>query len=236
MDGKCNMAFKVNYCNGRTDPDDKRHFGFRGLCSPGVIEYNIKKRNAHWCSNPACGCRQFFDGVISYEELQELAGSEDGMCMESRLLRTWTAYAEYSHAGETWEARTIRNTEVGSLAVLTTVRPQMDERNRKIFAAFLIDDVFEGDEEYCGEVTAHPTYRIELTLGEANTLNFWDFYENENTTEARWGHGVFRYLYDSCAARILKEIAAVKKGTSEEALAAEMYRYYCKMHPHVSSK
>lgn len=230
---KTNIAFKLNYCNGQL-AQDKLHFGFRAICTPGVIEYNITKKKADWCSHPLCPCAQFYSGQISYQELERIAREDNGVCMESRLLSEWTAYAEYSHDREDIEKfipRPVRSTRPGSLAVLTTVKPNMDEANRKIFAVFLIDEVFEGDEIECGYVTAHPQYRLELSLKDANELSFWDFYKNQNSDKPKWGQGVFRYLFDSQAEKILQKICSIKSGTPDGILAEEMLQQFRRTHP-----
>lgn len=225
---KTNIAFKLNYCNGQL-AQDKLHFGFRTVCTEGVIEYNIVQKRADWCSHPLCPCAQFYDNQMSYQELLEIARKENGVCMESRLLSEWIAYAEYSHDRNDigrFIPRPIRSTRPGSLAVLTTVKPNMNEANRKIFAVFLIDEVFEGDDTNCGYVAAHPRYRMELSLKDANGLNFWNFYQNENSSKPKWSQGVFRYLYDCQAEKILETICAIKAGTNDGALAREMLQRF----------
>lgn len=221
---KTNIAFKLNYCNGQMN-GDKLHFGFRNVCTEAVIRYNIerKKNGQIWCSYQDSPCRQYYDQRISYDELLRQSREEGGVCMESRLLSQWTAQAEYDF--RTGRPRTIRGTRPGSLAVLTTVKPNMDEANRKIFAVFLIDEVFEGDAAYCGYVTAHPKYRMEFSLKDANELNFWNFYQNEDST-IKWSQGVFRYLYDGQAEAILEKICSIKSGTGSGALASEMLRQF----------
>lgn len=227
---KSNLAFKFNYCNGRIDPDDKRTFGFSGVCSKDFISYNIEKRKADWCSNPLCPCMRFYKKEISYDELCDI-WRQDGICTESKLLSDWTASAEYSY-DKFYNAtpRPIRNAEEGSLCILTAVRPRMNEQDRKIFGAFLIGDVFQGDDEYCGFVSAHEKYHLEFTLREANDLIFWDFYQNENTSDKRWGQGVFRYMNNDQAAAVLQRICQVKSGAKDELLAKEMLEKYLRTH------
>ena len=45
----------------------------------------------------------------------------------------------------------------------------------------------------------------------------------------RWGSGLFRYLDNTESAQILRDIAAVKKGTVDEELADELLQYFCKV-------
>lgn len=217
-ENKCNLAFKINYCNGREDALDVKHVGFRGVCTPGVIEENITSLKRDWCSQPECSCRQFLDGKIKYPELQS-RWDQDPICMESYLLIDWVAYAGSDRKnGRT--ARKILYGEPGKLAVLTTQFPS-DPKNRKVFAVFIIDEIFSGDDDNCGWVGAHPDYRLELLSDEAIKINFNDYYKNE------WYSSLFRYMYDDSCAELLYKIMQIKKGTPDFELAKEMYHYYC---------
>lgn len=216
------IAFKFNYCNGR---EDVKGFGFKGVCSESFIRSNIEVRKASWCSHWECPCRKWYDGKITYEELNEI-WEADGICNESSLLTEWRAYAEYDNGS--WRARPIRRAEIGDLCILTAVRPNMKEKDRKIFGVFLIDEVYEGDNENCGYVQAHSKYRVELNIAETNKYEFWDYYKNENKSkETRWGQGVFRYLTDEMGAQILKSLVEIKKGTKDGELVKEMFKEYC---------
>jgi len=107
------------------------------------------------------------------------------------------------------------------------VTPNSFEYERRIFALFLIDEYFEGDDTYEGYVASTGKYRLHFTRRETNDLRFWDFYENTNSTDKRWGSGLFRYLSDEQCARILYKAMLLKQGTEDETLAEEMYRHYC---------
>lgn len=222
MNNKGNMAFKFNFCNGRNQKTD---FGFKRLCTEEYIKYNIEKRKADWCSHPECYCRRWYNGQISYEELETIWG-QDGICAESRLLNGWVASAEYNT--DDWTGRTIKNVEYGGLCILTAVKPNMDEKSRKIFGLFIIDEIYEGSKAECGHVKAHIDHRVELSVAETNNFNFWDFYKNENSPNCKWGQGAFRYLYDEQAAQVLKKLAEIKKGTIDEDRVDSMFKQFCK--------
>ncbi|HYF81910.1 MAG TPA: hypothetical protein VEB00_02620 [Clostridia bacterium] len=230
---KTNVAFKCNFCNGgRTNTN----YGFNGVCSKDVIEYNIRKAKYDWCSQPQCDCNRYYKKKISYEELQEIYKKEGSVCYESSMLNDWKALAGYNNNGiRAGEARTIKNAEIGSLAVLTLVTPNDSEYNRRIFALFLIDDYYEGgvdtySNESEGYVACNSKYKLNFTRSETNELMFWDYYSNENTPECRWSSGLFRYFEDEQAAQILKQAALIKTGTGEESLARDFLEYYCKTH------
>jgi hypothetical protein len=231
--GKTNLAFKCNFCNGGKT---NTNYGFNGVCSKDVIEYNIKKAKYDWCSQPRCACNLFYRKKITYEDLQEFYRREGYVCYESAMLNQWKALAGYNNNGiRAGEARTIRNSEIGSLAILTLVTPNDVEENRRIFALFLIDDYYVGGidgygNEGEGFVACTSRYKLNFTRRETNELMFWNYYSNENTSECRWGSGLFRYFTHEQAAQILKQAEFVKTGTNEEKLANEFLEYYCKIH------
>lgn len=218
------IAFKFNYCNGR---ENIKGFGFKGLCSQEFIKMNIEKKKASWCSHYECSCTEWYKGKVTYEELEEIY-EKSGICNESRLLIDWTAYAEYDNKNGSWRARAIRQAEIGDLCLLTAIRPNMKEKDRKIFGVFLIGDVYEGDDENCGYVEADSKYRVELNIAETNNYEFWDYYKNTNRPkETRWGQGAFRYITNEEGAQILKKLVEIKRGTKEIELVEEMLIKYC---------
>ena len=99
---------------------------------------------------------------------------------------------------------------------------------RNIFGVFIVVRTDEGDDLTEGKVFAHEKYRIALSDEETEKMCFWNYYKN-NSEKApyQWGTGLFRYLKDSAAVHILRDIANLKKGTSDEALANEMLEYFC---------
>lgn len=225
---KSNLAFKCTYNNGGKS---KTSYGYKGVCTDGIIDYNIKKAKAEWCSNKDCKCRQYYDKKIKRTELDAFYKKNGSVCYESQMFTQWIAEAGIDHNGQrSGTPRRIVNSEEGSLAVLTTLSPNMPEEDRRIFALFIIDDYFEGDEENEGYVASESKYKIELTPGETNDLKFWDFYRNENSEECRWGSGLFRYLKDEQAAQILKKLTEIKSDTNEEELAKEILKKFCKLH------
>lgn len=146
------------------------------------------------------------------------------------MMTDWIAEAGVNQNGiKAGEPRTIKNAERGSLAVLTTVLPDMPEEDRRIFAIFRIGRIHKGDDETAGYVVADSKYRISLTPKETNDLKFWDYYRNESKpNQCQWGSGLFRYLYDNQVAQILKQLSHIKHNTKEKALALDFFEFYCK--------
>ena len=219
-----NIAFKCNYCDGGRNKD---RIGFRGACSLKLIRNNIFKENRKWCRQNECPCFLFYKGEMTRKELDEACEDGGYVCYESQLLREWTAYAGY-HGGE---PQPIKTDVSNNLCVLTTREPGVHEKDRFIFAVFLVEEYFRGTDYAEGYVSAHPKYRIELSPKQAKKMLFWKYHCNKNSSDRMfWGSGLVRYLEDYQAAQILRDVARIKKGTNEERLANEFYHYYCKTH------
>ena len=219
MKNSC-IAFKLNYCNGGRDED---HFGFYGVCSDAVIEYNITKVKRAWCSHDDCACKQYFDGKISGEELDSQWEPEingDFVCYDSALLRDWCMYAGANSDGK---LRTIRQGEENHLCVLTTVRPNMPGSDRIIFAMFIMHEIFSGDDEHAGFVTADDYWRLEFRPREVHKMKYRDVCTDKSKL---WSFGLFRYFDDATAVKFLEMAVEAKRGTPEESFAKEFLKRY----------
>ena len=222
-----NIVFKCNLCNG--GKNSSKDWGFNGICSKDLIEYNIKTLNRSSCSHKDTLCRKYYNNEISYDELLEKF-KETYVCYESRMLDKWVARAGWD-TNNRIKPRKILNTAINKLAVLTLVTPKSQESERKIFADFLIDEYYKGDgvnEE--GYVSCTSEYKLYFNREEANKMKFWNFYENQGSDECKWGSGLFRYLDDEQAAQILKCAYEVKKGTEDEKLSYDFLQHYCMIH------
>lgn len=216
-----NLAFKANFCDGGCS---ESCVGFKGVCSPEQIKYNIEKERRAWCSNPASPCGRYYRGEITYEELLA-THKESFVCYESRMLTEWKAQAgENLNDNGVQKARRITSAKQNGLAVLTTVFP--DTTERVIFGVFLTGVVDEGDDLSAGYVKADPEYTIELTPEEAKHLKFWDYYKNAgNPDSTQWGTGLYRYLSNDVCIRILSKIVEIKSG-EEKAHAEKVLAHY----------
>ena len=216
-----NLAFKANFCSGGASDSC---VGFKGVCSPEQIKYNIEKERRAWCSNPASPCGRYYIGEITYEDLLAIH-KESFVCYESRMLTEWKAQAgENLNDKGVQKARRITSAKQNGLAVLTTVFP--DTTERVIFGVFLTGVVDEGDDLSAGYVKADPEYTIELTPEEAKQLKFWDYYKNAgNPDSTQWGTGLYRYLSNDVCIRILSKIVEIKSG-EEKAHAEKVLAHY----------
>ena len=219
-----NLAFKCNYCDGGRS---RSCVGFKWACSDEQIRYNIEVAKRTWCSNWDSACSQYYDGYITREELDEQCEGSNFVCYESKMLVDWTAQAgDDLDADGNHKGRRIGNATRDSLAVLTTEFPK--DKQRYIFGVFITGTVDEGDEGQSGYVKALGDFKIELTPEETRKMPFWKYYKNKNGDEARWGTGLYRYIKDTVAARILADIVELKKGKAK-AHAQKVLEHYCEL-------
>ena len=212
---KNNIAFKYNYNDGSKSRDS---FGFRGRCSKNVIKFNTSQ-SGKWCSHKRNTCYQFHNNFIDT--------ADEYPCTESRLLIDWEANAEYDTTGDKHIPRRIPNTDVlSNIAVLTTIQPNMKERDRVIFGIFLIDKHFIGDDNLPGYVKSNETLRLELKPSEP--LYFWKYHRNENKSDdCKWGQGLYRYLDDIEVCQMLYDVANMKKDDAEKLVAENLLKIAC---------
>jgi uncharacterized protein YdcH (DUF465 family) len=223
---KANIAFKCNYCDG--GKSDKQ-VGYDGVCSDKIIHNNIIVEKRTWCGSSESVCVKYHSGEISRQELDDMCNDDTFVCYESRMLRDWKALAGLNIQSETkTKARIIKGVRANSLCILTTRDPKHSEVLRYIFAVFLVDESYAGDGRDEGYVTTMSEFKIKLSPVEARSLRFWNYYKNEGNSQLiRWSSGLYRYLDDEQAARILKDIATTKKNTDDEDLAVRFYKHYC---------
>ena len=146
------------------------------------------------------------------------------------MLIDWIAEAGTHRPSKYDEGITLRikNAFKNSLAILTTRIPASKEKDRFVFAVFIIDDFFEGDEDKTGYVSAHLRYRMQFTLEEGKKLPFWKYHTNKKQpSRPLWSTGLFRYIAEDEGVQILRDAVAIKKGTEDEQLANEFLRFYC---------
>lgn len=110
------------------------------------------------------------------------------------------------------------------------MEPNTSEDTRFVFGAFLVDETYEGDDNEEGYVTTNSKYKLKLSPEEAHKILLWNYHKNSNDEDrAFWGSGLYRYMTDIVSAQILKDVAKIKKGTSDENLAKEFLEYYCQV-------
>jgi len=212
---KNNIAFKYNYNNGGKSKDS---FGFKGRCSKDVIKFNTSQPGK-WCSHKRNNCYKFHNN-LTYTE-------DEYPCTESRILIDWEANAEYDTKGDKHIPRRIPNMEIlSNIAVLTTIQPNMKERDRVIFGIFLINKHFIGNDDCPGYVKSDESLRLELKPSEP--LYFWTYHRNENKPDdCKWGQGLYRYLNDIEVCQMLNDVVNMKKNDAEKLIAMKLLKIAC---------
>lgn len=228
---RANIAFKCNYCDGGKTKD---RIGFHGVCSDKMIRHNIEIQHHVWCSTDECLCHRYYDGKMSRRDLEEFMNqnSNNGfVCYESAMLRDWHAAAGIVQTGDNkGKPMRLMRVQPNSLAVLTTREPGATDDKRFVFAVFLVDETYEGDNRDEGYVTTNSEYKIQMRPNEAQRVKFWDYYFNPNAPElVKFGSGLHRYLSDIQAAQILQDVAAIKVGTSDESLSLRFFQHFCRI-------
>lgn len=223
-----NIAFKCNYCDGGQSADQ---VGFDGVCSDEAIRNNIKVERRAECSSDESACLKYLNGEIPREELNDIAKTEEFTCNESRTLKDWKVFSGKIKTGVNKGKPTkLSRVRTNSLCVLTTRDPKTSEKDRYVFAVYLVDDTYETNGKVEGFITTESEYKIKLSPSEAKTLLFWNYHINENHPESTvWGSGLHRYFQNEQAAQLLRDIAEIKVGTPDEELAERFYTYFCRM-------
>ncbi len=219
-----NLAFKCTYCDGG---QNNERMGFCGLCSPELISFNLKKEKLNRCRLQENYCPAFYEGRISYRQLQE-AWESGQMSCESTLLQNWIINTGFHAEENTVVSESRFRTQVGGkLGILTTRTPHTKESERVIFGVFLIDENSDTQDNFA-TLSAHPSYRLFFSQKEAKQLLYWNYHQNLNAAEkAAWGTGIYRYLPNHEALSILWDAVCLKRGSAEATLATEFLDYYC---------
>ncbi|MDD4312777.1 MAG: hypothetical protein PHW41_09875, partial [Eubacteriales bacterium] len=170
-------------------------------------------------------------------ELEQMNQNGTFICYESRLLKDWVAsIGRVQREKRTDKPKKTISTRVNRMCILTTKRPAELEQERKVFAAFLISEVENGDEVE-GNMHAHPDYRIELTEAEAEHVHFWEFHKNKTKLDMPfWGSRLIRYLTDAQSINILKAMMEAAVEPAKKAHILEVLEYYCKVSAAAAAK
>ena len=226
ISGAGSIQRRENRSNGSLSGYASRRCGRLQLVT---IYNNIEVEHKTWCSAEECPCMQFMNGQISRQDLDDILANGDLVCYESQMLREWKAMAGVVQNGDRkGQPMHLSGVQSNSLCVLTTREPYTTEENRFIFAVFLVDQTYDGDDLDEGFVSTQSKYKIRLTTEQAHQMPFWRYHANEKQPEiAVWSSGLHRYFNDEQAAQILRDIVEIKKGTADEALAREFYETFC---------
>ncbi len=205
------VAFKCTYNNG----GEGEFVGFSDTCSTVNMERNVRSARV-WCSDKDCQCRQFIDGMRKDKPKDP--------CYESKLFREWHFAAGEHHLGEKrgmpihMQAGKVK---AGEFAILTARFPnEPDESQRRIIGVFQIGEVKDVPNSET-MLIASPKGRIRLRMVEAKELFFWEYYTTAST-QPDWRTGLFRYLDDTQAHRILVDTVAIIQDSDRKAIVNDL--------------
>lgn len=219
-----NIAFKCNFCDGGKESND---IGFAGICTDDVLKYNTA--NKVWCGADECYCKQYVDGKITRQQIEEAYANDNRcICYESHILINWEMSAGMVVRGKNkGMPNKLLGVRTNSLCILTTQYPKMSSEDRYIFGVFLVKRSDEGDDVNAGMVEADEKYRISLNAAEAKKMPFWKYYQNDSDkAPTQWGTGLFRYIDDATAIKILEDIIEIKNDIREKEQAVELLNYF----------
>ena len=178
-------------------------------------------------------CSAWLEEKITYSDLCYRYVEGEQPCSDSAVLSRWRMFAQ-SKANSSKNERERSLRAGGNLAVLTTRQPEDEEKDRYIFGVFLMGGYELVPGEDGGEYYAMDDYHLALTPAEARSMKFWNYYRNlSNPEQEQWGTGLYRCLSDGDAARILRDIVAMRKGQKNEKPALRIYDEYFRTHPGV---
>ena len=117
-----------------------------------------------------------------------------------------------------------------ALCILTTTEPYTEEEERLIFAVFLVERAYDGDSLDEGFVSTQSRFKMALSpkRGEEDAV-LEVLCQQKQRRESLLGFWSAS-LHNKCRGglRILSDIAALKKGTEDEALAQEFLDVFLK--------
>lgn len=158
------------------------------------------------------------------------AGGEEGPWTPDNM---WRARAGVRTSGE---PVTMARAQAGSLCVLTTRLPEEDEGKRFISGVYIIDEAYPGNQgrfpngEDGGWVSAHKEYRLALPQKAAKDFLYWHYQANARQAHvAKWGSGLFRYLSDTVAMQILKDLANARLPKASQETAKAMLAHFAEL-------
>ena len=192
---KWSIAFKYNYCDGNGR-------WFSGICSNSQMKTNVSK--ARWCSNKDSQC---------YNHIKKGTPiiTRGFVCYERLFLKKWIAYAGVEKSGHKIP---IKRDCSNKIAIMTTRDPGTPEKDRFIFAVFVVDSWNYGNGMTPGNVSSNKSLKFEISPAIARTIKFWNYYKTKSGKQI-WGCRLHRYLDDELIDKLLNDL--YKKHNIKEA-------------------
>jgi len=172
-----NAVFKCNWNDA----------GWKGICSKNAREYNVSKKRK-WCCDRTNCCQEMIEN------------NEKGFpCMESKLFVNFQIDpGDYLSEDRKHEHKHIKGINKGKIAFLTTISPEMPEKERYFIGLFDIERV-ENERYIFGNKETSIVIPPEIKL------KFWNYFKNMDESK-KWSSGLFRYINDVQALQILIDL------------------------------
>ncbi|NLJ58384.1 MAG: malate synthase [Tissierellia bacterium] len=118
-------------------------------------------------------------------------------------------------------------THQNTACIVTTRADDIDEKERRILAVYMVEETFVGRLCEDGYIPAHPQYRIRLTEQESKEILFWKYYINNRYPDnMTWNSGRYRYFENIWMAQILRDIISLRSNEEAEE-ARKFFEYFC---------
>jgi len=172
-----NAVFKCNWNDA----------GWKGICSKKAREFNVLKKHA-WCCDCTNNCQDLIDK------------NEKGFpCMESKLfVEFYISPGDYLKGERKHDEKHIRGISKGKIAFLTTLSPEIEEKDRYFIGLLDIERVEDERHIYGNKQTS-------IIIPENIKIKFWNYFKNEDNSK-KWSSGLFRYINDAQALQILLDL------------------------------
>ena len=204
-----NMVFRSQICDGGTEDCSN---WFKGPCSCSLRKYHIHDPHQTFC-NRGSVCKRCSEGALPESAIEEAYRGE-GLCYESKILLDHVIKAGWDIDKVTGKMIAPRSWRLKDdhLAILMTVEPGKKQSEAIIYSVFLTSETTQADALNEGSTKAAPGCFIDLTIQEARQMQLWKYMPAvEGKDPTKWGSGLFRYVSDGVAARILADIVEIVK-------------------------
>lgn len=202
-----NLLVNAVYCDGGKN---ERQIGFQGVCSDENLEKNVNANDNRWCANKNCHCGIYAENKsrATRQELERLMEDGGYVCPESRLLRDWVV-----NSGVYNNRTPVHiDTAEGKICILTTLGNGCEEKDRYIFAVFVVESISKDINEV-EQIWADSRYRYAFPENIAKQLKIWDFVDEQDFSTNK-----FALVDDETCAEILKKCAEVSQSKIVEGM------------------
>ncbi len=150
---------------------------------------------------------------------------------EDSIFTSWAVFTGVIESGlKKGRPKRLAQINQNSACLLTVRESDIPERKRRVLGAFMVSEDFSPKRCDDGYIPAHPKYRLRLSAQESEKVLFWNYYINKRYPhKITWNTGRHRYFDNIWMAQILKDIAALRKGTEDEESAEQFLQYFCQM-------